>query len=69
MATPFEVWDYLGLGDKLAAVHTYANELHRVHGLQVPSPLEVSVTTRTAGPLIQQTIGEAGGIVTVERLP
>lgn len=40
--------------------------LVRIHGLVVGEPLTVTPTLRTAGP-IAQTIGEAGGVVTVER--
>lgn len=65
------VWGYtlpngLTAGATLAAVHTMLRDLYRIHGLEVGTPLGVSATARSAGP-ITQTIAEAAGVVTVER--
>jgi hypothetical protein len=73
MATPAEMWDYIpgsgiSTGASLVELHSRAQELHLIHGLKLGSPLTVTATTRNAG-VISQTISEAGGIVTVERLP
>jgi hypothetical protein len=45
---------------------TMLEELYRLAGLAAGVPLVVSPTARTAG-AIEQSIGESGGIVTVER--
>ncbi len=43
-------------------------ELYRLAGLDPTRPLVVTATTRDAGAEIAQTIDEAAGTVTVERL-
>lgn len=45
------------------------SELHEAHGLDAAKPLEITDTTRDAGPDLSQTIVEAGGKTTVTRVP
>jgi hypothetical protein len=71
MATAAEIWGFpLSGGLTADAALTGANltsrELHMIHGLQ--GPLVVTPTSRTVGAIVQ-TISEAGGVITVERLP
>lgn len=66
-----EVWGYLlpnGMtaGDCLVQVHAYLEELHRIHGLQIASPLRTTPFMRSAGD-IEQTIVEDSIGVTVQR--
>jgi hypothetical protein len=71
-ADPAAVWNYvlsngLTAGATLVAVHEWLSELHLIHGLRAGSPLSVAATSRTAG-AVEQTVGEAGDIVTVTRV-
>ena len=45
---------------------TKLDEIHKLHGLDASSPLQVSSTARSAGS-IAQTVSEAAGTVTVQR--
>lgn len=53
-------------GALLDAINTLVDELHRIHGLNIAAPLEVTATSREAG-AVTQTIVEAAGTVTVTR--
>lgn len=46
---------------------TKLDEIYKIHGLASGTPLVVDATSRVAGS-IEQTIGEAAGVVTVERV-
>jgi hypothetical protein len=68
----FAVWELvlsngLTARENLSEAHTNARELYRLHGLEVGVPLVTTATSRTAG-VISQTITEASGTVTVERI-
>ncbi len=67
------VWDFTlsngrAAGVVLVEAHERHEELHLVHGLAAGDPLEVAQNSRTAG-VVDQAITEAGGTVTVERVP
>lgn len=75
-ASAAAIWAYVipGSGgmtaaDLLLGAYAKSDELWREHGLDILAPLVVSQTVRGAGPLQQQSINEAGGTVTVQRLP
>lgn len=53
-------------GALLDAMNTLLAELHRIHGLEIGTPLAVTATSRKAGDLTQ-TVGESSGTVTVTR--
>lgn len=72
-ADPADVWDYILSNGKTASetlieTHTMLRDLYRIHWLEVGVPLVVAAASRTAGP-VEQSVGEAGGEVTVTRLP
>jgi hypothetical protein len=64
MAEAVAIWAYVA--PKVTETHEMVDELHRVHGLRLTAPLQVSQTQRTTN-TVAQTITEAGGTVTVER--
>jgi hypothetical protein len=51
---------------QMQELYLWMSELHLIHGLRAGSPLAVTQTARVAGP-VAQTVGEAGGTVTVVR--
>lgn len=71
-ASAAQVWAYTlsngkTAGQCLVELLGYVEELHRIHGLQILSPLRTTPTTRSAGD-IEQSLAEAGDGVTVQRL-
>lgn len=65
------VWDYVlsngqTAGANVVAIRELLTDLHRIHGLELGTPLVVTQTARTAG-AISQALAEASGTVTVTR--
>lgn len=54
-------------GQVLLSIIALADDLHRIHGLAIGTPLNVTGTSRTAGG-IEQAVSESGGTVTVTRV-
>lgn len=66
-----DVWNYvlsngLTAEQNVVSILALLSELHLIHGLTLGSPLSVSATARSAGP-VSQTVAEAGSVVTVTR--
>jgi hypothetical protein len=59
--------DGIPAGTMLVALRTYVNELHQVHALKTGSAMTITETLRQTG-AIQQSISEADGTVTTERV-
>lgn len=69
---PSAVWSYvlsngLTAEETLVQLHAYVRELYQIHGLEAGTPLVITSVSRVAG-AIEQSVSEAGGTVTVERL-
>lgn len=77
VATPpippgYEIWEYVMANgqtaeDNLLQALAYANDLAKIHGLVIGSPLVVTPTSRTAADIVQTIADVAGPNVTVER--
>jgi hypothetical protein len=66
-----DVWNYVLSNGKSAEqtaveIHAMLLDLHRIHGLELGSPLTVTETSRQAGAVLQ-AISEAAGAVVVTR--
>lgn len=71
-ASAESVWSYLlaggaSAGDVLDRLNTLVDEIHQLHGLRAGQPLVVAQTSRRTG-AIEQSVSEADGTVTVERV-
>jgi hypothetical protein len=67
MATPSEIWAFMGRGEKLVGALNQARELHLSHGLTLGTPMSTTNIARVAGITLTQVITESNGVTIVSR--